>query len=947
MKFYLAVTGLVTVFTAFGASIFETDFEADNDGRFPSGWYITTKAIKKAGRAAAAKWDNESAHSGKRSVTVKAEKEIPAYLAWTSYPVPVGNDTKILEMSFWVKSEKLQGGDGNIQSRIYFLDKDKKLLRRQVKTVKPSGSQWERFIFRNKRVPGETKYIQILFGIYKYTGQVWFDDIKVTSNTEDDSARYLEKLKKLLVKVPVFTNPVIIPEPWRERYGSGRWEVGGKIALMYRKDKDAGMAELYRKELTELFKNWGIERKLELLKYGGPDSGNTADALILLGDHQDAKDWGGNGPAVRPDELGAQGYMLQIRKSRLGRLVVVVCSEGESGKFYGLQSLKQLFLKDSGKLSLPEVAIADRPSLSLRGIVRPFSRTVYDKMKMLKLNFLLYCTSLTCKYWDKSLSNGSKAKLKNCAELCRAGFIEPLINLRPGHARPGYDATELHYSSGKQLEIIKRQYKEFYDLGFTDFLLTFDDYPFRTLRFEDDKKTYGRIENAQARLADECWKYTRRLNPRNKFYFLPLYCYSLDICTSKSQYDIQTKYLRRIGALPGDISIVAACNTGSSLETYEKYLGRKVDILWHNYFASYEGYPGMEIVPPVELDPGKIRPAKGYVFTIPPGSDFMWYLLADYQWNINRYNPEKSFYRALYKTFGPNSKDILKTYIETQKARTAFYSEKANFLEIDGENRKQWANKIGKVLARLEYWRKYFDSDSAGEAKAKIAREIGQLKGYWELFLNTIEKRPWPLKLIKTGQAPVIDGSLGDACWWTPAAAEDFSVLFKKAGNVKARNTTCAYCRWDGKNLYFAFKCKTLPTDKSGNIKAAYQKGSRDEQVFYDDAVEIFITPPGKKERKNYYHIVVNSKGAVYDAFVYDASWNGKYNIATRKMKDYWQIEMSVDVSSFKLNALDRGDEFYINFAREAHSPSYEPSSWVPLFKSFHEFRKFAPAVLD
>jgi hypothetical protein len=100
--------------------------------------------------------------------------------------------------------------------------------------------------------------------------------------------------------------------------------------------------------------------------------------------------------------------------------------------------------------------------------------------------------------------------------------------------------------------------------------------------------------------------------------------------------------------------------------------------------------------------------------------------------------------------------------------------------------------------------------------------------------------------------APRIDGNLDDAVW---RAAKPVVFVFPWADQTGKKQKTVARLAWDNDNLYIAYACDDT------DITAVY--GQPDDPTYKDDAVEIFIAPPGVKNL--YLGLEMNARAVLYD----------------------------------------------------------------------------------
>ncbi|MBV9549196.1 MAG: carbohydrate-binding family 9-like protein [Alphaproteobacteria bacterium] len=100
--------------------------------------------------------------------------------------------------------------------------------------------------------------------------------------------------------------------------------------------------------------------------------------------------------------------------------------------------------------------------------------------------------------------------------------------------------------------------------------------------------------------------------------------------------------------------------------------------------------------------------------------------------------------------------------------------------------------------------------------------------------------------------APSIDGRLDDTAW---ADARPVTFIFPWENQTGKKQKTTARLLWDNDNLYVAYDCE------DSDITAT--RTERDQPTYMDDAVEIFIGPPGVKNL--YLGLEMNARGALYD----------------------------------------------------------------------------------
>jgi len=219
----------------------------------------------------------------------------------------------------------------------------------------------------------------------------------------------------------------------------------------------------------------------------------------------------------------------------------------------------------------------------------------------------------------------------------------------------------------------------------------------------------------------------------------------------------------------------------------------------------------------------------------------------------------------------------------------------AAILAADAGVGREYANRL-----RSEHrpgWLEYFRGKGPKPAWPSQDEARGDIEG----LIGLIEAaKTWPppgeFKIPKAAQAPAIDGKLDDEAWKNAATWTDI-YPFNKA-DAGGPQTTWRVT-WDDQYLYFAFDCV------DPDVVAPERK--RDEAVYADDCVEMFILPDF--QFRTYWEIVIAPNGSVFDS-------------VECKDVDRWgcNLDPTQDVAGLKhaqtvrgtINKSDDNDEGYI-----------------------------------
>ncbi|MFC1490856.1 carbohydrate-binding family 9-like protein [Candidatus Latescibacterota bacterium] len=109
-------------------------------------------------------------------------------------------------------------------------------------------------------------------------------------------------------------------------------------------------------------------------------------------------------------------------------------------------------------------------------------------------------------------------------------------------------------------------------------------------------------------------------------------------------------------------------------------------------------------------------------------------------------------------------------------------------------------------------------------------------------------------KIVKTGNAPLIDGIINDSCWKT---AESISLTLIESGKKSAYQTTVRAV-YDSEYLYIGFECQ--------DIDAASTITGKDSPVSEQEHISVYID--AGCDSKTYAVIDIAPTGALYDSFI-------------------------------------------------------------------------------
>ena len=172
---------------------------------------------------------------------------------------------------------------------------------------------------------------------------------------------------------------------------------------------------------------------------------------------------------------------------------------------------------------------------------------------------------------------------------------------------------------------------------------------------------------------------------------------------------------------------------------------------------------------------------------------------------------------------------------------------------------------------------------------------------------------------------PVLDGKLDDPIWTDATRAWPLTL----PAGATPREKTDAWMAMSGTTLYLGMRCQDSAI---GELKAGVTE--HDGPVYGDDCVEILLDT--KRDRKTYYHLVVNALGTRFDAGPgRDIAWNHAWEAKTHRGADFWSVEVALPLAAFSPSP-ELSNVWGVNLCRSNHKAGEFSSTAVPESAIFH-----------
>ena len=194
-----------------------------------------------------------------------------------------------------------------------------------------------------------------------------------------------------------------------------------------------------------------------------------------------------------------------------------------------------------------------------------------------------------------------------------------------------------------------------------------------------------------------------------------------------------------------------------------------------------------------------------------------------------------------------------------------------------------------------------------------------------------------PVAPMRISDAPLIDGRLVEPCW---REATEYASFFRLREEGLAEPRTELRIVYDEKRIYLGVTCHEPSMDEI----VAKVRTDDNGRAWADDAIEICLDPSGRGD--DYFHFIVNTRGARYDSMVTHGggipTWDADWHAAVQKRANAWTAEISIPFYSLEIIPEVRPDTWRFNIVRTRRAGGkMELTTWARLEQSYHEAHRF------
>ena len=449
--------------------------------------------------------------------------------------------------------------------------------------------------------------------------------------------------------------PVVSPTPQQITRTSADVSLPSSVTLVTDGSTDAAAKDL----LTSLLHDHGVQR-------------------ITSGGHGLTVRLGG---AEKATPSQAEGYALSV--SRAG---ITIAGRDGAGQYYGVQTLRQLFVRAGRGWAVSGAAVRDWPNMALRGSIEGFYGppwTTADRLRQIaflgevKANTYIYSakddTYLRARWRDPYPAD----ELGTLGQLVRsavAHHVEFTYALSPG--------VSVCFSSPADIAAVEAKFQAVYDLGVRSFSMPFDDISYTKWNCDADQAAFGAPGQAAAGTAQVSLlntiteKFVRTHGGVRPLQTVPTE-YS-DLKDSPYKTELREHLDPSVVVQWTGTDVVPPSVTTDEAAQVSVVYGRKV-FLWDNYPVNdYEQSAGRLLLAPyAQREAGLSRYLNGIVanpMNQEAASEVAEFGAADFAWNDAGYAPARSWPQALARLAGgdPRASAALSVFADLEHLAPTF-----------------------------------------------------------------------------------------------------------------------------------------------------------------------------------------------------------------------------------------------------------------------------------
>lgn len=356
--------------------------------------------------------------------------------------------------------------------------------------------------------------------------------------------------------------------------------------------------------------------------------------------------------------LTDEKYILTV-SHKDGTLFADIDCSGEKSAFYALCDLKNRI--ENGEVADGEYVCS--PTFEKRGYIEGFYGTPWTHEKRKSVMSLMALNRMNTVYyapkddvyhrdlWRELYPEADLLKLKELVDLAKENYMEFAFCIAPG--------LSMKYSSEEEFESLMKKTQQLYSIGIRSFGLLLDDID-EELFYDEDKALYGETVNAHIALVGRYYETLLTLDKEVK----------LTVCPTLYNGIGNEYYISKLGkSISPQISLFWTGRDICSRELTSREARDFIDgtshkpLYWDNYPVNDMAmFNEMHISPIINRDPDLWKYSEGIIancMEYAECSKIPLITFADYLWDSENYNPDKSWENAIRQVVGEDAEKFI------------------------------------------------------------------------------------------------------------------------------------------------------------------------------------------------------------------------------------------------------------------------------------------------
>ncbi|WP_273941371.1 beta-N-acetylglucosaminidase domain-containing protein [Kutzneria chonburiensis] len=435
--------------------------------------------------------------------------------------------------------------------------------------------------------------------------------------------------------------PNVYPTPQSIQRHGERVTLTPSMGLVARPDSDPAAVRVIRETLQAN----GV-RQID-------DKPRANEATVLVDDGSALAGLGVQDASGLPDE----GYVLAAGQLN-GRPVIVLDGHDAAGTFYAAQTLRQLAIRGA----VPGVEVRDWPSYKARGVVEGFYGTPWSNAARAdqfdfdgrhKLNTYVY-TPKDDPYlrarWRDQYPPDQLAQLKTLVDRAVANHVDFTYAVSPG--------LSVCYSSAADEQALVAKLQSLWDVGVRTFAVPLDDISYTKWNCDEDQARFGdggaAAGAAQSLLLNEVQHDFIATHPGAARLEMVPTEYS-DVASSPYKDTLKAQLDPSIVVEWTGVGVIATTIRADQVAAAKAAFGHDI-LVWDNYPVNDYTANRLLLGPYTGRQTGLASSLYGITanpMIQPVASDVALFGVADFTWNDQAYDPQRSWQAGLNELAGP------------------------------------------------------------------------------------------------------------------------------------------------------------------------------------------------------------------------------------------------------------------------------------------------------